>query len=230
MLVTITVLALLAAACGQDGQGSETSTTTSSQETSTTSVASTTTTVTTSTEPPSTTTTTVASTTTTSATSTTTAPPGTSYAVGDDPQLTPPDPLPGSDGAAGSGCSPGAGQLPAGIWFGFLVVRNESNIEFDLACFYFGDIAWEKAAEAGEEANNDYWIVNQNPSLRTVPVAADADVWTIAGDATLGHQKLPYAQWTGAESTYTPCPGESCTVWLYVNDGAIDEILEQYLP
>ena len=163
----------------------------------------------------------------TSQVTSTTGPP---YVVPGTPELTPPDPLNGSEGASGSGCAPGTDDLPSGIWFGFLVERSDSAVELDLACFYFGDIAWEKAAEVGQEANNDYWIVNENPLVRTVPVAGDAAVWAITGDATLGHERLAYADWTGAESTYTPCPGEGCTVWLYVNDGVVDEIVEQYLP
>ena len=29
---------------------------------------------------------------------------------------------------------------------------------------------------------------------------------------------------------YIPCPGEFCSVWLYVNNGNVTEVLEQYLP
>jgi len=30
--------------------------------------------------------------------------------------------------------------------------------------------------------------------------------------------------------TNTPCPGEYCTVWLYINEIEVSEIMEQYLP
>jgi hypothetical protein len=215
--------ALLIAACGGTAGDSTTSTT---APTATTTVSTAVTTAPTTTIAPATT---VAPTTTMATTSTAAPTTTVVYAVGA-PELVPPEALAGSDGAAGSGCAPGAGSLPAGIWFGFLVERDGSTVGFDLACFYFGDIAWEKAAEEGQTAENDYWIVNDNPTLRDVPVAAQATIWTITGDATQGLQPLDFASWTGAESTYTPCPGTFCVVWLYVNGGEATEIAEQFLP
>lgn len=215
--------ALLIASCG-DTAGDSPTTTTAPTATTTVSTAVTT-------APPTTIApaTTVAPTTTTATTSTAAPTTTVVYAVGA-LELVPPEALAGSDGAAGSGCAPGAGSLPAGIWFGFLVERDGSTVGFDLACFYFGDIAWEKAAEEGQTAENDYWIVNDNPTLRDVPVAADATIWTITGDATQGLQPLDFASWTGAESTYTSCPGTACVMWLYVNAGEATEIAEQFLP
>jgi hypothetical protein len=215
--------ALLIAACGGTAGDSTTSTT---APTATTTVSTAVTTAPTTTIAPATT---VAPTTTMATTSTAAPTTTVVYAVGA-PELVPPEALAGSDGAAGSGCAPGAGSLPAGIWFGFLVERDGSTVGFDLACFYFGDIAWEKAAEEGQTAENDYWIVNDNPTLRDVPVAAQATIWTITGDATQGLQPLDFASWTGAESTYTSCPGTACVMWLYVNAGEATEIAEQFLP
>ena len=145
--------------------------------------------------------------------------------------LFPADPLPGSDGASGSGCAPGAGPLPSGIWYGHILAAAPGAIEFDLACFYFGEIAWEVAAGVGEEANNDYWIVNDNRLLRTVPLDAEAVVWSIPGDLT-DLQPLRYdTEWPPDwERAYAECPGEFCGVWLYVNDGVVTEIVEQYVP
>jgi hypothetical protein len=215
--------ALLIAACGGTAGDSTTSTT---APTATTTVSTAVTTAPPTTIAPATT---VAPTTTTATTSTAAPTTTVVYAVGA-LELVPPEALAGSDGAAGSGCAPGAGSLPAGIWFGFLVERDGSTVGFDLACFYFGDIAWEKAAEEGQTAENDYWIVNDNPTLRDVPVAAQATIWTITGDATQGLQPLDFASWTGAESTYTSCPGTACVMWLYVNAGEATEIAEQFLP
>ena len=56
-------------------------------------------------------------------------------------------------------------------------------------------------------------------------------VWMITGDATKGHQALSFdREWTGDESTYASCPGEGCPVWIYVNGGTVDAIVQQYLP
>ena len=111
-----------------------------------------------------------------------------------------------------------------------MLATHPTAIDFDLACFYFGDIAWEKAAEVGEEAPNDVWIVNQNPKLRSVLVASDATVWSIVGDPTEGHRGVAFTDWPVSPDTYVPCPGEFCGVWLYVNGGVATEIVEQYLP
>ncbi len=152
------------------------------------------------------------------------------YRVTDPARLTPPDPLPGSGGAAGSGCAPGTEDLPDGVWYGYVTEIRPDSVVFDLACFFFGDVAWEKAAETGEEAPNDVWIVNENPRLRTLEVAGDAVVWSITADPTLGRQGVAFGDWPTSPNTYIPCPGEFCGVWLYVNGGRVTEIGEQYLP
>lgn len=134
-----------------------------------------------------------------------------------------------TDGASGSGCAPGTDALPTGIWFGAVIDFTTSSIEFDLACFYIGDAAWDKAAEHGEEAPNDFWIENENEKLRELDVTPGATVWTIPPDIT-PLQPLFFADWSPAISDYTPCPGEFCTVWIVVDDGTVTEIVEQYLP
>jgi len=190
-------------------------------------------TTTTSSPPP--TPTTTASPTTTADTATTTADVPTSgpfVVVWEDLTLAPPSPLAGSEGASGSGCEPGGDDLPDGIWFGYLLAEDPSNatIRFDLACLYFGEVAWTKAAEEGEEANNDLWIVNQSDKIRTLEYPAKATVWTITGDPTEGHfPRLLITEWPEA-SAYLDCPGENCGVWLYINDGSFNDIVEQYVP
>jgi hypothetical protein len=92
-------------------------------------------------------------------------------------------PAAGSDGAAGSGCSPGTETLPDGVWFGSVVARDGSTVEFGLACFYFGDIAYEKGAEAGVQVANDYFVSNVNPGLRSVDIADEIPVYEIDSSA-----------------------------------------------
>ena len=46
-----------------------------------------------------------------------------------------PDPLPGSAGAAGSGCVIGQDVLPDGMWFGFVEAAADDTISIDIACF-----------------------------------------------------------------------------------------------
>lgn len=177
------------------------------------------------------TTTTVAATTTVATSSTTTTAPTTTtttvyYAAA--VSLYPPEAL-ASDGASGSGCTPGAGQLPAGVWFGHVSAGAPTSVQFDLACWYFGDLAWEVADTYGDTAENDYYVVNQNPTLRTVPVGPGAVVHHI--DAmSLGHDPIPYSDWLLEPEGYLTCPFDFCPLWLYVNDGEVTEIVEQYVP
>jgi hypothetical protein len=144
------------------------------------------------------------------------------------PSLFPPEPLPGSDGASGSGCP---NNLPAdGVWFAYVEEVAPAAVGVVSGCLYFGDIAWEKAAEVGEEAPNDVWIVRGDQPI-TVPVAAGARAYTIVTppDSELTIEPVAFGEWPDPLG-YTPCPGEFCTVWLYINGGEVTEILEQYLP
>jgi hypothetical protein len=118
-----------------------------------------------------------------------------------------PGPEPDSDGASGSGCSPRGDDLGDGTWFGYVTAIQPDAVEFDLACWYFGDIAHAKAAEKGEEAFGDLWIVNDSSRTRTVPTSNETMVWRIDGDISNGlHEGIPYSEWNGETSTYTQCP------------------------
>ncbi len=185
----------------------------------TTSEATTTTTV-----PP----TTTAATTTTKTQLTTTTTSGGPYVVGT-PELYPLTPLRESDGAGGSGCAPGAGPLPDGVWFGNVGAIGAASVDFDLACFYFGDIAYTEGAEDGEEVNNDYYIRDLNPALRTVRVAMGATVYEL-DPGSVGFLTVPFPDWPVDPAGYIACPSNWCGVWLFVNGGQVTEILEQYLP
>ncbi|MEN8234246.1 MAG: hypothetical protein ABFR89_04920, partial [Actinomycetota bacterium] len=146
--------------------------------------------------------------------------------------LAPPAPIPGNDGASGSGCYPGPGDLPDGIWYGYLLDRDGSTIDFDLACMYFGEAARAFAEASGTDADGDTVIMDHDTVIRTLTVASDATVWMVVGDAAQGrHGEFSFAdEWTGDESTYASCPGEGCPVWIYINDGVVDAIVQQYLP
>ncbi|MCB2223530.1 MAG: hypothetical protein KQH83_05070 [Actinobacteria bacterium] len=220
----LTALALVAAACGDDvlGDGSTTAAPTTVPPTTeappTTGTAPTTTTL-----PPTTVTTAPPETTTTEA-----APP-LAYPIGDGQHL--PDPLPGSNQAHGSGCVvPGGSMtLTDGIWFGFATTHAGGEIGFDLACFFTGQAAIDAATEDGEEAF-DFYIRNNNPTIRQVPLPPDARVLSI--DDPGG--PVPPFEVTGAEwpvgNGFVACPGPYCAVWLYVNDGVVTGLVEQYLP
>ena len=81
--------------------------------------------------------------------------------------------LPAIDGygPVGSGCTPGPGALPDGWWFGEAPVppRAGASFQFDLACFEWVEMADEL------HGHDDVVVTNDNPTLRTVTVAADVE-------------------------------------------------------
>jgi hypothetical protein len=117
---------------------------------------------------------------------------------------------------------------------------NPPTMTYDLAYFLTGDAATQAAKDHGDEVPppNDYYIVNDNSRLRTVPLAPDARLvlldWkhccdqTFEGvladfaDAINGGQKV-----TVGEDTYM---GRLSPYWLIARDGQIVRIEEQYLP
>ncbi len=82
--------------------------------------------------------------------------------------------LPGSEGKLGSGCSPGSGALPDGIWFGWVTEVHDRSLSFDLACLSPGDPPV---------------ATNRNPQMRDVTAATDLMVR--ASDGTT----LPASKW-----------------------------------
>ncbi|HEX5630554.1 MAG TPA: hypothetical protein VFY15_02765 [Acidimicrobiia bacterium] len=211
----ILALTLVLAACGDDAA----STTTVTAATTTTAAA--TTTVTPTTEPP---TTTAPTTTTLPPTTTTTAP---LYLV--DPTDFFPDVFGAPGDPHGSGCVVGADVLPAGVWFGYVDAVGSGVLTFDLACFFTGADGVAAATADGEVGYDlDFYIRNQNPKTYSVTIAPAAQVWYVDG-ITVEPQAIAPGDWPTPLS-YTPCPGDHCSVWLYVNGGVATGIVEQYLP
>lgn len=97
---------------------------------------------------------------------------------------------------------------------------SATEIMFDLACWFSDD------AEP-----NGYRVQNDNPNVRTISVAEDATAWRIVGDISNGViEQVPYAEWVPEDAFYVVCPGEFCLVWIRTEAGALEEIVEQYVP
>lgn len=221
-LTALVAIGLVLAACGGDSDDTTADTSTSTGSTATTDTSSTSSESTTTTD----------ATTTSESTTTTTGsvPDDVVYAVAD-PAMVPP-PL-GDGPANGSGCNPGPGDLPDGVWFGIVRELADTSVEFDLACWFGGEAANEAAAEDGETeipVPNDYYIRNESDVLRTVPVVADAPTWIIPTDPGLGSESRAWTEWVADPIGYVPCPGQYCLAWLYVNDGQATEVVTQYTP
>lgn len=192
----VALLAVSVGACGDDGGDG------AAPETSTTVATSTTTTTT---PPP-------------PAETTTTAAPAD---LGDAPAFS-------AAGPSGSGCTPGAGELPDGWWYGVSVAFDPAGgpagaFTFDLACYFSGDAAYAEGERLGVEVNNDYLVTNDNPTMRTVPVAAGATARCV----DLGSGVLEEA---ACEPSDIPDPELAWAVWFRVVDGRVDRLVEQYAP
>jgi hypothetical protein len=167
------------------------------------------------------TTTTEASTTTLQPTTTTSAPPTT--VTTEASTTTAPN-----GGAEGSGCTPGEGPLPDGDWYGLVTSRRNDSLDFDLACWFAGDAAIQASAEDGEESPppNDYYVRNSNPDIREVPVGESVEVAFFPDGDPANVIEIDYDEWAAMVATR----GFELGVWLRVQDGAISEISEQWVP
>jgi hypothetical protein len=152
----------------------------------------------------------------------------------EDPGLFPPPVLSQSEGPSGSGCIPGSNTvIPDGIWYGYVLATTGTAVTFDMACWFWGDIAYVEGAKDGVEVNNDYYVRNQNPLTFQVPIGPGAAMWFLSyylsESGTFEPFPMSMADWPGPDEEW-PCPGEDCGVWLYINDGVITEAIEQYRP
>jgi len=160
--------------------------------------------------------------TTTTQPSTTTQPRDPAAFTVDPRSMVEPPAQPGSRGALGSGCTPGSSQLPDGIWVGWVGDATQVSVEFDLACMH----------PTPEEPS----ISNHSSQFRSVPVDPAAVVYPVLTDGLIG-EPISYDTWrTGPPGSFcdsvliTPSLPSGCPVWLYVNLGAITEIVEFWLP
>jgi hypothetical protein len=107
-----------------------------------------------------------------------------------------------------------------------------STVTFDLAYFYRGERAEVEAAERGDEVVNDYYIVNDNPRLRTLPLADVVVVRYIPVDQCCDLQDGNVDAWLESilETNPTDYPGKDAAWWFRVEGGLITRIEQQFLP
>ena len=132
------------------------------------------------------------------------------------------------DGPSGSGCTPGdTVALPEGEWYGVVVSASPSGIEFDLACWFTGEPAVAAAAEDdAEPPPNDYYVRNDNPQIRSLPVSSETEVlWYPTGDPA-SESIVTFSDWVDGVTSR----GLLFGVWLDVIDGEVLRIREQWVP
>lgn len=128
-------------------------------------------------------------------------------------------------GAQGSGCAPGAGKLPDGVYFGYAKSWSTSQIGLDLACRYSGAAGEAQAAAYGMEFTDDYFVTNVNPKVWLVPVAGDIPAKKAAVDDGTFTLSQVITDPGGSEPTGSPYP-----TWIFIKGGVVTELEVQFVP
>jgi hypothetical protein len=136
---------------------------------------------------------------------------------------------------------PGA-SLEDGRHFGYVraVDADAGTIEFDLAYLLSGkeaDRAYQEATGNTGHVPNDYFIVNDNPMLRTLVLAPDVRLrlldWNHCCETFFDGDLALFAEAIGQQTDVTDGDliyrGQS-QWWITVENGVVTEIEEQYSP
>lgn len=106
-------------------------------------------------------------------------------------------------------------------------------LTFDLAYLYTGDQATQQAAAHGDpEPTDGYYIVNDNPKLRTIPLAGGVQVRFIPMSACCELQPGDISAWADAVNgtVMSDYSGANGAWWITVTGGEVVKIEEQYFP
>lgn len=106
------------------------------------------------------------------------------------------------------------------------------RVRFDLAYFLTGAKAQAAAADHGDEVVDGYYIVNDNPRLRALPLADDVEVEYIPESNCCELQPGNVNAWveTVLATNPTDYAGTNVPWWLTIEGGRITRIEQQYLP
>jgi hypothetical protein len=152
-----------------------------------------------------------------------------------------PSPVTSSPTATTSPSPTPSPALADGRYFGYIksvdFAGQPPSLVFDLAYLLTGDAANEAAAQRGYETPvpNDYFIVNDNPKLRTLELSPTVSILLLdwanccqtrfqADRAKFEHaftlKKSPSGNYKGKFSGY----------WLTIRDGLVVKVWEQFFP
>jgi hypothetical protein len=112
----------------------------------------------------------------------------------------------GATSAAGSGCAPGDGVLPDGVWFGWIVGADDAVVRFDLACLVPGRV--------------DPLVTDDSDRVRDVPVDPGAAVHESGGAVPYDAQRVV----GGDAAVSAPGLPAGMPAWLFVNGGVVTEV------
>jgi hypothetical protein len=130
--------------------------------------------------------------------------------------------------------------LEDGRHFGYIksvdVETSPDTLVFDLAYFYTGEDANREAAERGypTPVDNDIFIVDENPRLRTLVLAPDVEIrrfdWRHCCERFLDVSPERFASLFGRPKPGIYPRGEYSSYWLTVAGGRVVKIEEQFRP
>lgn len=165
------------------------------------------------------------------------------HTTGPTPSSTPtqtPGPSGSSEPSASVTPEPSVSESPAledGHHFVYVksmsMTSNGARVRFDLAYFLTGARAEKAAADHGDEVLDGYYIVNDNPRLRTLPLADEVDVEYIPESQCCELQPWNIDDWLeaiGLSTNPSDYPGTNAPWWFTVEGGEITRIEQQYLP
>lgn len=137
----------------------------------------------------------------------------------------------------------GVAALEDGRHFGYIhsVDVEGRTVEFDLAYWLSGEEANQAYQEATGDTGpvpNDHFVVNDNPRLRTLPLAQDLRLrlldWNRCCDTFFDGDLALFAQAVASQRDITDDVGRIYSGvsqwWITVENGVVTEIEEQYSP
>ena len=166
-------------------------------------------------------------------------------ATSTEPPATAPSTTDGDVGGGPATTAPPPTSLPAGpvledgrhpAYLAGIDVAGRS-VEFDLIQFLMGDeaiAAWDDAHPDDHGGPpNDYFIINDNPRLRRMPVADDVAVTVLDWDGGFEPMVVAFAD-LPTELAAGRIPYEdrlaASPFWLTIHDGTVTAIEEQFIP
>jgi hypothetical protein len=110
--------------------------------------------------------------------------------------------------------------------------RTGRTVVVDIVQFLTGDAAQQAAKEDGQEADNDYYVRNQNKRLRTLRYSPGVVVIvnTLTADRTGDATKDTRINLSELKSYFDKGEAQQRLFYLTLSGGLVREIHEQYLP
>jgi hypothetical protein len=131
-------------------------------------------------------------------------------------------------------------ELEDGRHFGYIesfdLEALPGSVVFDLAYLLTGEEANQAAAEDGYETPvpNDYYVINDNPRLRTLVVSPDVTIRLVDWGHSLGLVSADPRRFQESfaldEYPLGTYKGKFSPYWLTIKDGVVVTIEEQYQP